>query len=214
MVGEISSWETYINLNFVIEFLPPSLVLIAILFIAKQFRKYKIAEYIGFISFFFVNILIFIIILNFIGRVSFSKGEINGFPSYSVFNAIALLGKYPLSCMVFVIVITVLFRKMFLYKIGILYTAPDNTIDRHPNIIEFNIYPTEIISGETITIEWAVKNSNNVTITGLGDVNSNGKKVVKLKNINNVVSKNIIITAQNENYTKTQSITIKFKSDK
>ncbi|MBK8622056.1 MAG: hypothetical protein IPN79_09885 [Saprospiraceae bacterium] len=138
--------SSFVELNYIFEFIIWALVILSLILLSRIFRKNKIGKVIGTIAFFLLNCYIFITILFIIGSISFYEGEINGYPTYSRFNPQAFLYQNGFFSLILMIVITMVLKKHFLPFIGILENR------EYVNIENSSINNKEKISDDMVNI--------------------------------------------------------------
>jgi curved DNA-binding protein CbpA len=90
-------------------------------------------------------------------------------------------------------------RKLYDAKLGNTKNTQHNTTKNNfvPVVEVFTANPTQVYSGETITISWKVFNADKITINLIGEVEAQGENIVRLNNLNANEFAEIKITATN-----------------
>jgi curved DNA-binding protein CbpA len=90
-------------------------------------------------------------------------------------------------------------RRLYDAKLGNTKNTQHNTTKNNfvPVIEVFTANPSQVYSGEVITISWKVFNADKITINLLGEVETQGENTVRLNNLNANEFAEIKITATN-----------------
>lgn len=119
--------NTTFELKYLFEFFATGIIISSLVLVLSIYKKNKVFASFGTFVFFLLTSFIFVTIISIYGSISFYKGEINGYPSYTQFNTKAFLYQYGFFSLIFLIAITALFRKNFLAVLGVSETNYKNT---------------------------------------------------------------------------------------